>query len=211
MVAHTSISDRETPNIQHQPIIADDIRMADVPARADWEATLDDFVDLYVRQLRQTPGFRRKYLQSMIICCAVAGMLFAVSLDVVWQTQVSLEVLVGAVVGGSVGTLCLPFYGRYLKRTARRIVVAQCGDRLPLRCEMEVRPTCLWVRQDNTEMLLDWNAVRIVEDTPGGIELWSHWGAIVARDRGFATPAERERFLADARAFLPSRAGGLLA
>ncbi len=53
--------------------------------------------------------------------------------------------------------------------------------------------------------------MKIVEDAPGGIELWSHWGAIVARDRGFATPADRERFLADARAFLPSRAGGLLA
>ena len=181
--------------------------MADSPARVDWEATLEDVVDLYVRQLRQTPGVRRKYVLSMITSCAVAGMLMAVSLDVVWQSRVSLEVLVGGVLGGLVGTLCVPFYGRYLKRMARRIAVAQCGTRLPMRCEMEVRPTCLWVRQDNTEMLLDWSAIRIVEDTPGGIELWSHWGAIVARDRGFATPADRERFLSDARTFLPSRAG----
>ena len=80
-----------------------------------------------------------------------------------------------------------------------------------MRCEIEVRPTCLWVRQDNTEILLGWSAIRIVEDTPGGIELWSHWGAIVARDRGFATPADRERFLAEARTFLPSSARGLFA
>jgi hypothetical protein len=199
------------PNIQRQPIIADDIRMADLPARADWEATLEDVVDLYVRQLRQTPGLRRKYVLSMIVCCAVAGMLVAVSLDVVWQSRVSLEVLVGCVLGGWAGTVCVPFYGRYLRRMARRIAVAQCGPRLPMRCEIEVRPTCLWVRQDNTEMLLEWSAIRIVEDTPGGIELWSHWGAIVARDRGFATPADRERFLAEARASLPSSARGLFA
>lgn len=66
-------------------------------------------------------------------------------------------------------------------------------------------------RVNQVGLMLDWSAIRIVEDTPGGIELWSHWGAIVARDRGFATPADRERFLAEARAFLPSSARGLFA
>ncbi len=74
--------------------------MADSPARADWEATLEEFVDLYVRQLRQTPGLRRKYLRSMITSWAVAGMLISVSLDAVRQSRVSLEVLVGGVLGG---------------------------------------------------------------------------------------------------------------
>ena len=89
-------------------------------------------MDLYVRQLRQTPGLRRNYVLSMITCCAVAGMLVAVSLDVVWQSRVSLEVLVGCVLGGGAGTLCLPFYGRHFRRMARRIAVAQGGSRLPM-------------------------------------------------------------------------------
>ena len=65
-----------------------------------------------------------------------------------------------------------------------------------MRCEIELRPGCLWLRQDGVlETAYDWTTLTAVEDTADGVEIWFDSLPIVARNRAFATPSDRERFV----------------
>jgi len=107
------------------------------------------------------------------------------------------------VVGAVVGAMSMVFHEQSLTKRTRTVVAEHFGTRSSIRCEIELRPTGLWVQQDQMQLLLDWETAKSVDDTPDGIELWFRWGLVVARNRGFATPADRERFLAAARARVP--------
>ena len=173
--------------------------------RADFEATLDDIVDVYLRQIRRMPSGGRQFRRAAILICVVSGMFAMVAIDAMRSRPARMDLLLGGVVGAVVGVICTPLYDRILATRARKVLGEYYAARVPMRCEIELRPTGLWVRQDQGELLLDWDTAKSVEDTADDIELWFRWGLVVVRNRGFATLADRERFLADARARVPDR------
>lgn len=182
--------------------------MSDDPARADFEATLDDFVDVYMRQIRRMPAVRRQFMWAAVFGGAIGAMLAMMGLDFLLRHPIGVETPIAFVVGGVAGRMFAPLYEHHVAHRARQAIARQYAGRLPMRCEIELRPTCLMVRQDQVDLSLDWSTAKSVEDTPDGIELWFRWGLVVARNRAFPTPAARDRFLTDARAKMPSTPSG---
>jgi hypothetical protein len=173
---------------------------------AEFEATFDEVVDVHVRQSRRQLAARRQTARALTIFNSAIGAMglttgVALLLGIPMTRGETLSLLA---IGGAAGALFTSGFDQRITRAAREIITAQYGPRFSTRCEIELRPSSLWVRQAGIEISLDWRLAQGVEDTPEGIELWFPWGLVVARNRGFSTPADRERFLAEARAKVPS-------
>jgi hypothetical protein len=173
--------------------------------RVAFDATLDEFVDVHMRQVRLALGWIPLRLYPMMAGGAGVTVLTVIlvyrEFGPLSGTEMLLTVALGVLVGGCCGLL----YLRHLAWRVQQALLRQYGDRFPMRCEIELRPTCLWVRQDGVEMALDWATAEAVNDTPDGVELWFRWGLVVARDRGFATSSHREWFVGQARALSSKR------
>jgi hypothetical protein len=174
--------------------------MADDTIRIEFDATLDEFVDVHMRQVRRSKMSKRWRLRSMISGGVVGSALAAVVLDALSGRPHGNDMVAAVLLGGLAGSMCGPLYDRNLASRVRQMLSEQYGAGLPMRCEIELRPTSLWVRQDGVEMALDWTTAEAVEDTADGVEVWFRWGLVVARNRGFATSPDRDRFIEQARA-----------
>ena len=76
----------------------------------------------------------------------------------------------------------------------------------PFRCEVEITDAGIIARQLGAESRHSWAQVVAITEIPGGIEfVYRPLGALVVRDRAFATAQQRAEFLKLARAYL---AGG---
>jgi hypothetical protein len=182
--------------------------------RIEFETTLDEFAEVHYRQLLWGKLYRRDRLRALIsigvVWGAIGGAIGVTVVAVLLGRPIGVEVLVGALggglLGGFVGPLCRPQYDRSMKRRVQAALAELYGPgRTPMRCEMELRPGCLWLRQDGlVETAYDWSTLTSVEDTADGVELWFESLPIVARNRAFATPSDRECFINRARASLPA-------
>lgn len=173
--------------------------MANDTIRIEFDATLDEFVDVHMRQVRRSKMSKRWRLRSMISGGVVGSGLAAVVLDGLSGRPHGNGMVAAVLFGGLVGSMSGPLYDRTLASRVRQMVSEQYGV-LPRRCEIELRPTSLWVRQDGVEMALDWTTAEAVEDTADGVEVWFRWGLVVARNRSFVTSSDRDRFVEQARA-----------
>jgi hypothetical protein len=177
--------------------------MADSVIRLEFDATLDDFLDVHMRQIRRWKASQGRRPHSMIFFGVTCGLLVAGVLDGLLGRPLGNDLVIAGVLGGFAGSVSGPMYDRNVASRTRRMLLQHYGGRLPMRIEIELRPTCLWIRQDGVELALDWTTARSVEETADGVGLWFHWGLVVARNRGFATSSDRARFVEQARAFIP--------
>lgn len=136
----------------------------------------------------------------MISIGAIGSALATVVLDRLLGRTLGNDMVTAGVLGGFAGSLCGPLYDRHVARRVRALLQQQFGARLPVRCQIELRPAGLWGRQEGVDIELDWTMAEAVEDTTDGVELWFRWGLVIARNRGFATSSDRERFIEQARA-----------
>jgi hypothetical protein len=143
--------------------------MADGPIYNDsiyiaFDATLEEFVDVHMRQVWRSREWQHR-LRSMIAAGVVGSALATVVVDGLIGRPVGSEMVVAGVLGGFAGSMCGPLYGRIFEWGVRHTLLEKYGARVPMRCEIELRPTCLWVRQDGVEIVLAWTTARAVEDT----------------------------------------------
>ena len=68
-------------------------------------------------------------------------------------------------------------------------------------CELELRPAGIWVRQQGIEVTFPWSQSAGMTDNGNDIEIvFDPLSLVVLRNRYFSSPAERQRFLDEARA-----------
>jgi hypothetical protein len=182
--------------------------------RIEFETTLDEFAHVHVRHIGGAKMYRRERLRALIsigvVWGAVGGAIGVSFVAVLLGRPIGVEVLVGVLggglLGGFVGPLCRPQYDRSVNRRVQAMLAELYGPGSELmRCEIELRPGCLWLRQDGVvETAYDWSTLTAVEDTADGVELWFDSLPIVAQNRAFAIPSDRECFVNRARASLPA-------
>ena len=81
----------------------------------------------------------------------------------------------------------------------------QLGGDGPFTCEVELSAQGLITRQMGVDTVHPWPKVASVEEVPGGIEfVYRPMGALLVRDRAFASAGERQEFLSLARKLLSS-------
>lgn len=183
--------------------------MTDDPIRIEFEVTLDEFFAAHLRQMWGSKSYRTERLRASILIGvlwgAIGGGIGVATVAVLLGRPIGVEVLVGVLGGAGLGALMSPLYRPLYDRSVNRRVRDALADlygppETPMRCEMELRSGCLWLRQNGVvETAYDWSTLTAVDDTADGVELRFDSLPIVAHNRAFATHGERECFVNRAR------------
>lgn len=176
--------------------------MPDVLYRLTYDTTIPEAVDVALRLASRTDAFRRRFKNSLIYAGIGAGLVFFVAwLYVVGNS--ALNLVLAAVAGTLFGIVVTAIFRRFLENEIRsrqrKSVTEQFGDQKVIRCELELRPDAVWVRQSGVEMLFPWTSCTRVQNNPNDIEMRFTPGICVVRNRHFASPAERQTFLETAQ------------
>ena len=86
----------------------------------------------------------------------------------------------------------------YMRRV-RQYLAERLRGAQTLRCDIELRPSGVWVQQDNVELLFKWSDVTAIEERATDVEIVFKNNLVIARSRAFSTPSERDAFLSHAR------------
>jgi len=169
--------------------------------RVSFDATLDELVEVMLRYQNATRAARSWRRTSMLSSGVVIGVLFLLVSSPVWRQgqggfglfaiTLFLAVLVGFLAGRA--------HDHSQMRRVRQYLAEQLRGTQTLRCEIELRPSGVWIQQDNVEMLFKWSEVLAVDDGATGVEIVFKNSLAIARNRAFSTPAQRDTFLSHAR------------
>ena len=170
--------------------------------RVTYDATVDDAVDVAWRLASRTAAVQKQLRLNVLICSAIAGLAFTgyvIYSGATAPSAVMFAIAGGVVFAAFVGRLYRHFLVKDTLKLHRKIIAEQFGGSPTVRCEVELRPDALWARHLGMEMLFPWNICTTIVDNGDDIEMNFSPGICVVRSRYFATPAEREAFLATAR------------
>lgn len=170
-------------------------------SRASFDATIDELVEVTIRGWAKSATIRRARRNSMLWTGLAIALLLLVVARPLWGERYGIAVMlpVSVLVGASVGYLVGPAYDSSTERRVRRGFVEWLHGSTTLRCEVEVRSSGLWIRQDNVEYLYRWTDVSSVEDTPISVDITVKNGLVVVRNRAFSSPTARADFLGHAQ------------
>jgi hypothetical protein len=169
--------------------------------RVSFDATLDELVDVVLRYQNATKVAQSWRRTAMFSSGAVIGVLFLLVSSPVWRQGRGVFILfvVGLLLAVLVGFLAGRAHDHSQMRRVRQYLVEQLRGARTVRCEIELRPSGVWIQQDNVEMLFKWGDVVAIEDGAAGVELFLKNSLVIARGRAFSTASERDIFLSHAR------------
>lgn len=174
---------------------------AEIPT-VQFEATLEELVDVN-RRLADRSSAARSWRRRSIVAVSVAvGGGVLLGLRVISEDATIMRLAVATVAGLAASFVCGPMYDRALEARVRRYLAEQYGQDATVPCTIELRPAGLWIRQKDVEMSFDWQAARSVDERGGDVEVTFQQGLTVVRGRAFQSVADRDHFIAVARALL---------
>jgi hypothetical protein len=167
--------------------------------RVEFDSTLEEVVDVHILLATNTETYRRQRQNSQIL---VGGCLAALLLVISLRSVVDPSgLLMAAILAGCAGFAIVTglLYGRwydsYVRRHHRDMVRELLRNANQVHCMAEVREDALWTKVDDTEITFNWRRLKRLNETAGSIELWFDPGIAVIRDRAFASPVDRQRFM----------------
>ncbi len=171
--------------------------------RLVYDATIDDAVDVSLRMAGRTKAFQSQVRWNVVIVGILSGLAFAVA----WlyispegtAPALPLVLAAGAAFGAGFAYIFKRFLMTEIRKQHRKIIAEQFGNRPAIPSELELRPDAVWVRQAGMEMTFPWTLCTGIQDNPDDIQMDFSPGMCVLRSRHFASPAERQAFLATAR------------
>ena len=179
--------------------------------RVEFDATLDELVDVNMRLAEHTVAFRRQRLWSQAFvggCLTVALVATVIARGGLLPPTTVAIVVGGAVVGGVLlGYLYGHFHNWYIRRNYRQMVNEMLGGAESVRCEFEPRPDVLWCRTTSVEMSFAWSRLKRVHDEGSSVELWFDPGLAVVRNRAFLRAEDRRDFIEAVTKFSGAKAG----
>jgi hypothetical protein len=180
-----------------------------------FDATFDELIDIQLRTLSASQvvsSWRRVNRIAMAAVTALVAFLLIQLFPRLFQLSLRATATAGLLGAGAAALISYAIYPfdhkRILRRRLGKLLIEQFGNIQSIRCEIELRRDNLFVRQAGLEIAHSWTTIRGIRDTPDGVEFKLPAGLLMVRSRAFATPAEREQFLSQARG-LASEGGGL--
>jgi hypothetical protein len=182
-------------------------RRGPVSMRVEFDATLDDLVDVHLRLLARSRVARGWCWSGSIATGLVAGSgllilipeLFS-PLAMPWEVEITLAILL-AVLGGIVAAAIYPsVYRRIVATRLRRYCREQLRSDAPFTVEVQLLPGGIRAQQLGTEIACDWANVKAIEEGEDSVDFVVRSGGIIAvQDRAFASSTARREFVELAR------------
>ena len=177
--------------------------MAEALRRIEYDATVDDAVDVSLRLASRTRTFRNQIRYSILIVGALMGVaaLFVAMYVAPPDTSRGYLGLLGfaAVFGVVTALIFRGFFAKEIRKQQRKMVAEHFGGKPAIRSEIELRPDAVWVRQAGMEMVFPWDGCTSIIDNPDDIEINFTPGICVVPNRHFASAADRQLFFETSR------------
>jgi hypothetical protein len=169
--------------------------------RVQFDTTLEEVVDLNMRLSEQTKTFQRSRRRSQIFVGAsagVAGLIGPLTDDDMPTALLAIMFIIASLFAGTCGYAYGRFHTWYIRRNCRKVLreMLHEAERIPV--EIELRAEGLWARSPTGDCSLPWSRLKRVNDGQDGVDFWFDPGLVVVRDRAFASPDDRRRFIAKA-------------
>src|SRR5262245_42343684 len=155
--------------------------------RVQYEATLDDMVDVSLRAMSRSRLARSWRWQSALGTGLVAGLIL---FELVHESPgVSLAV------GGIAAVVGEALYAIRQVRAVRLVRLKYCQEQYgadgTVKFELQLSEAGLWSRQNKTHTIFDWPAISAIEQTPDAIDFLTREGGVVSvHRRGFQSDEE---------------------
>ncbi len=180
--------------------------------RVQFEATLDDMVDVCNRSLarsRVVRGWRWEGCLIVALLTGIGSFLALSMLDGLIEEPFELKLALsglGAVLGAGMHPLV---YNRTLTHRLRKYCREQIGPDAPFTVEVQLLPEGIRVKQLNVEMTFEWPTVEDIQEREDCVDIVTRRSGILAiRSRAFDCCAARAEFVELGRRYLnESRAG----
>jgi hypothetical protein len=176
--------------------------------RVEFDATIDEVVDVQIRLLKRTET-RNRLKRQQVLFTGFAG---AVGLPLALLSQIrplSFPLIVAVItVGVAVGVLVAYLYGHYfewhVRHYTRRLIAETSTGAGALVQEIELRTMGVWCRTGGMEITLPWAQITHVTDAVDAVELWFSLPALVrVPSRAFSSDESRRVFLREVRTLAP--------
>src|SRR5262245_61420687 len=166
--------------------------------KVEFEFTVDDMVDLNLRTLDRSKGFQSNHWKSVI----QYGLLVGLCIYLMLPFSMGVRIASGA--AGLAAMLIAQWLNgrREFGKRMRSLYLEQLGKAGPFTCEVELSEAGLITRQEGREVKHSWTTVEEIKETPDSIDFFTHDGnAVIVRDRAFAVPDDKRKFLTLARQY----------
>ena len=175
--------------------------MGEPIAKISFDATLDELVEVVLRYQNATKAAQSWRRTAMLSSGAVIGVLFLFASSPLWRDGEDGFVLfaIALALAALVGFLAGRAHDHSQKRRVRQYLAERLRGAEKLRCDIELRTSGVWIRQDNVEMLFKWSDVIAIEDQPTGVEMFFRSSLVIARSRAFSAASDRVAFVSHAR------------
>lgn len=175
--------------------------------RVQFDATFDEYVDVTLRAGRRSKAIRRLRWSTLIFASVCAGLFVGGLVYVLIPQFVDFRFAFALEAGGLVAFAYAMAYPRAQRKLVRKTVRQHMrealgpGDCFPV--VVELLPDGLDIKTTFAQIKYSWNQIGSIDATPE-VEVSTRQGqlALVVRDRAFASPDEKARFIQLASSFI---------
>ena len=166
--------------------------------RVEYDATLDEILDLHLLQDGESAIQGRMRLRLRVSAAVLVAVLVALLLP----EPIVARILWG-LAAGAIAIIISPYTLRGAqKKIGREYLKEQLGGEGPIPFSCEVSEEALVIDQGQTHLRYRWDAVERIEETEAGILLrMSQGGLVMVRERAFDSPQQRVEFIRLARQY----------
>ena len=164
-----------------------------------FDATLDDFVDVTTRCLARSKQIRKWRWEGLLTSALIA----LLAIYALFPGPFAIKMLAGFT--GAIFVACIyPFtYRSTVNRRLRKLCREQIGADGPVRVEVELTDKGIWTKQQNTQIIHEWANVEVVQETDDSIDFFMRNGtATVVRKRAFESEETKREFMDLAKQYL---------
>jgi YcxB-like protein len=167
--------------------------------RVQFDATLDDFVDVTTRCLARSKQIRKWRWNGLLTSVLIVWL----AVPYLLPGSTPKKLLAGFF--GAIITVCIHAftYRSTVNRRLRKLCREQIGTDRPVTVQIELTEKGIWTKQQNTQIIHEWANVETVQETEDSIDFFMRDGAAtVVRNRAFNSEEAKREFMDLARHYL---------
>jgi hypothetical protein len=167
--------------------------------RVQFDATLDDFVDVTTRCLARSKQIRKWRWDGLL----TSGLIAWLAIYVLFPGPPVKKMLAGFM-GAIVAACIYPFtYRSTVNRRLRKLCREHIGTDGPVTVQVELTEKGIWAKQQNTQIIHEWANVEMIQETDDSIDFFMRDGtATVVRKRAFESEEAKREFMDLGRQYL---------
>lgn len=163
-----------------------------------FDATIDDVVDVSMRALARSKTLRAWNWQGLLTAALLAGL----PLFIVVQGGTGKKIMAGFGAALLAAALYVMTYKGSVEKRVRKLCLAQLGGDKPFRVEVELTESGVALRQLKTQHIYDWSTIVEIKEVNDAIYFYQRDGSgFAVRSRGFESIGKECEFIQLARRY----------